>query len=398
MMGPLRPARGAQRLAILVVLSFLVSLAAWPAGPVTAAPRPKPTADAYYAEETGHTLAEPFLSRWVASGGAEELGLPVTEPVAFGGGSTQYFAFGALTEQTADGVAVEPLAAVPAGEELWGATGQDAAGPAPRVAAAKINRYYADHGGDDRFGEPLADASVAGDVAVRWYTHGRLELELDPNAKVEPAPVGEELAERLGVDTEPVERGDLPLFDLTGFDLPEPEPLVEVEDEPLAQAEEEVDAVATGDGTYPEATAPFTPVRIVIPAIGVDAAIEQVGIPGGVMGTPVEPMNVGWYPDISTPGTGTNVVMAAHVDYYTIGPAVFYSLGALGAGDRIYVLGPDGAGITYAVTASWVVGAAAPADGVIGDTGTEALTLITCTGAFDGAEYDSRHIVRAERI
>lgn len=397
MMGPFRPALGAHRLAILVVLSFFVSLAA-PAGPATAAPTPKPTADAYFAEETGHTLAEPFLSRWVASGGAEELGLPVTEPVEFGGGRTQYFAYGALTEQTADGVAVELLAAVPAGKELWGAAGQDADEPAPRVAAAKINRYYADHGGDDRFGEPLAAASVEGELAVRWYSHGRLELELEASAKVEPAPVGEELAERLDVDTEPVERGDLPLFDLTGFDLSEPESLVAAEEEPLVAAEEEVASVPTGDGTYPEATAPFTPVRIVIPAIGVDAAIEQVGIPGGVMGTPAEPMNVGWYPSISTPGTGTNVVMSGHVDYYTIGPAVFYSLGALGAGARIYVLGPDGAGITYAVTASWVVGAGDSADGVIGGTGTEALTLITCTGSFDGAEYDSRQIVRAERI
>ncbi len=44
------------------------------------------------------------------------------------------------------------------------------------------------------------------------------------------------------------------------------------------------------------------------------------------------------------------------------------------------------------------VDASINANSLIEDTGTESLTLITCDGHFNGTEYVSRRIVRAERI
>jgi sortase (surface protein transpeptidase) len=64
----------------------------------------------------------------------------------------------------------------------------------------------------------------------------------------------------------------------------------------------------------------------------------------------------------------------------------------------IYLVGADGKGATYKITDVYSVGADTDAGQVVGDTGSEVLTLITCVGAFDGAEYQSRQIVRAARI
>ncbi|MDP9367141.1 MAG: sortase, partial [Chloroflexota bacterium] len=151
-------------------------------------------------------------------------------------------------------------------------------------------------------------------------------------------------------------------------------------------------------GTGSDAAGPVVPVRVAIPAIGVDAGIEQVGIVDGVMGTPQDPWAVGWYPDYGAPGGGGSVVMSGHKDWWSIGPTVFANLGALGGGEAIFVTGADGSLVTYQVTAAWAVDAGTPAEAVIGGAGGESLTLITCTGNFDGAEYDSRYIVQGVRI
>ena len=141
-----------------------------------------------------------------------------------------------------------------------------------------------------------------------------------------------------------------------------------------------------------------TPGRIQIPALGVDAAVESVGIVDGVMQTPVDPWSVGWYGELGGPGGGGNTVMAGHRDWYSIGPVVFYDLGALGAGDEVRLL--DGAGnvATYVVYETVAVDASTPASDVIGGQGGETLTLITCGGEFAAGEYDLRIIVRARRV
>jgi sortase (surface protein transpeptidase) len=90
--------------------------------------------------------------------------------------------------------------------------------------------------------------------------------------------------------------------------------------------------------------------------------------------------------------------MAGHVDWWGIGPVVFANLGGVWPGATIYVVGPDGAGASYVVTSIVSVPYDTPAEQVTGSIGVESLTLITCTGVFNGSFYESRLVVRAERF
>lgn len=145
------------------------------------------------------------------------------------------------------------------------------------------------------------------------------------------------------------------------------------------------------------------PLAIQIANAGVDAPIEKGDIVDGVMQDPSGPWIVAWYDDLAALGEGGNVVMAGHVDYWDTGPAIFYTLGDLAPGDKIAVTGSAGEVYTYAVewgqmyTLAELISAAIQE--IVGDTGRESLTLITCGGEFDpvAGEYLERLVVRAVR-
>jgi sortase (surface protein transpeptidase) len=144
-----------------------------------------------------------------------------------------------------------------------------------------------------------------------------------------------------------------------------------------------------------------SPVWIWIPAIDVEATIEEVGIENGQMGVPQDPWNVGWYPDLGYLADDESVVMAGHVDWWGYGPTVFADLAYLGEGDEIVVGGDDDASYVYAVTETWTVDATSSARDVwriFHPDEDQSLTLITCTGDFDGAAYEARLVVRAELV
>jgi hypothetical protein len=387
------------------VLAFLLFITTFCSAAPAAA---QETEEAYYIEDTGHRLGGPFLNYWILNDGLNRVGMPVSEVIASQNGERQYFEYGVLEyTPTSDEVFVED-----AGRELLElrhdpfdlAAGKRAGAvreagafakfgdatavlPAPQTTTAAVQEWvagldetYDEGGGAERFGAPISDAYLGYGKVVRWYESGRVEVWHGVDAEAAIARVGKELALLSGVDTDEVSAGDL--TSISG----------------AALAAGNLGGTYAGTYGFAEAEGAFTPTRIVIPAIGVDAYIEQVGIYDGVMGTPAGPMNVGWYPAISSPGYGTNVVMAGHVDYYTVGPAVFYSLASLGVGNEIYVMGPDGTGFAYSVTGSIVVGAYEPAENVLGGPGGESLTLITCGGSFNGVAYDSRTILYAVRI
>jgi LPXTG-site transpeptidase (sortase) family protein len=149
----------------------------------------------------------------------------------------------------------------------------------------------------------------------------------------------------------------------------------------------------------PPSNAPV--VRLQIPRIGVDAGVVSLGVdPDGTMQSPAMPMEVGWYRFASLPGHGGNVVMSGHVDYLRFGPAVFYRLRELQEGDRIVVALEDGASFAYEVTSLTTYGANDPVLDAVGPTPTEAVTLITCAGAFNSAsrQYDRRLVVRGHLV
>jgi hypothetical protein len=146
--------------------------------------------------------------------------------------------------------------------------------------------------------------------------------------------------------------------------------------------------------------ATVAPIGLAIEAAGIDAGIEALRVVDGAMQDPSGPWVVAWYENLGALGTIGNIVMAGHIDYWNVGPAVFYNLSTLERGDEIVVTGDDGKAYPFAV--EWVRqydSASIPLDEVAGPTAEQALTLITCGGAFDYANglYLQRTVVRANR-
>lgn len=143
------------------------------------------------------------------------------------------------------------------------------------------------------------------------------------------------------------------------------------------------------------------PTSIEIQAAAVNADVETIEIVEGVMQDPTGPWVVSWYQESAQLGEIGNILMAGHLDYWDVGPAVLYNIGNLGQGDVIHVTGTDGEVYTYEVLWNENYDVAnAPIQDIVGPTDIETLTLITCGGPFDYAtgEYLQRTVVRAERV
>ena len=154
----------------------------------------------------------------------------------------------------------------------------------------------------------------------------------------------------------------------------------------------------------PASSQAATPASLQIEALGVDAEVETLNIVDGVMQNPTGPWVVSWYEETAGLGARGNVVMAGHIDYWNVGPAVFYELASLEPGAEVIVSGEDERTYTYAV--EWVdtieleeLTSGAIQD-LVGRTPDSVLTMITCGGEFDYAsgEYLSRTVARAKLV
>lgn len=171
---------------------------------------------------------------------------------------------------------------------------------------------------------------------------------------------------------------------------------------------ESIDAALTplATPTIPHPTPdPAAIAALVIPKFGVEAPIQVKGVDGNnAMQSPDGPTNVAWYDFTVAPGNIGNSVYSGHVDYINYGPAVFYNIKNLVAGDTIEVRLQSGTVYRYAVTGAPQNFGANPTQeelvSIVGPSQNEIITLITCGGTFSAAtgEYDQRIIVRAERV
>ena len=154
-------------------------------------------------------------------------------------------------------------------------------------------------------------------------------------------------------------------------------------------------------GDVPPVVQTVRPARLVVPSIGVDAPIVEVGLkPDGAMDSPHGPDPVGWYSFSPTPGNPGNAVLSGHRDWYTGVAGVFWRLGELGEGSGLMVVLEDGTRLSYVVGLSALIGPdEVPVDEVVGQTRDEMITLITCEGSFDPGshDYDKRRVIRAGR-
>ena len=130
------------------------------------------------------------------------------------------------------------------------------------------------------------------------------------------------------------------------------------------------------------------PVRLRIPAIGVDAPVGPVGINDrGEMAIPEQVSDIGWYEYGPAPGaTQGSAVLSGHVDSAQQGLGAFSRLGDLKAGDVITVTDAAGRQLTYRVVGKEAFDKkTVPLADLFSRSGAARLTLITCGGAFDSA-------------
>lgn len=143
-----------------------------------------------------------------------------------------------------------------------------------------------------------------------------------------------------------------------------------------------------------------TPVRILIPAIGVDSELMALGLQDdGTMEVPPTGFPAGWYTGAPTPGELGPAIIAGHVDW--AGPGVFHDLHSLAPEDEVTVTREDGTTAVFRVTrVEQYAKDAFPTDEVYGDIDHAGLRLITCGGVFNRAKgsHDDNIVVFAELI
>lgn len=145
---------------------------------------------------------------------------------------------------------------------------------------------------------------------------------------------------------------------------------------------------------------PGLPVQLEIPAIGVDAFIEHVGLTEDLaMDVPSKVENVAWYELGYRPGERGNAVIAGHLDTARGTPAVFWALESLEPGDEIFVRGLDGVKRRFVVDFhTRYPYDEAPVQEIFGPADEPQLVLITCKGEWDriNRNYSHRVVVFAK--
>ncbi|MCK9898745.1 class F sortase [Frankia sp. Cpl3] len=173
-----------------------------------------------------------------------------------------------------------------------------------------------------------------------------------------------------------------------GSDPPSDTERVAISDLGTAAGKTGAPAVPGGSGATPVPSLPpvvvTDPTRLRIPVIGLDAPIVRLGLNAdGTLEVPKKWQDVGWYDKGPAPGALGPSVLVGHYDS-TSGPAVFYRLRALRAGDQIEVASPTGVTTTFTVDRTEdVTKTEFPTDRAYGPVNRPELRLITCSGAFD---------------
>jgi hypothetical protein len=126
------------------------------------------------------------------------------------------------------------------------------------------------------------------------------------------------------------------------------------------------------------------PLRVRVPSAGIDAALAGIGLDGdGALAPPGDLAMAGWFSQGPAPGEPGPAVLAGHVDS-SEGPAVFFRLRDVAAGDPVLITRADGSTVRFTVTrVGRYAKTAFPTAEVYGPTPDAELRLITCGGDFD---------------
>jgi len=147
--------------------------------------------------------------------------------------------------------------------------------------------------------------------------------------------------------------------------------------------------------------APSLPRYLIIPTLGVDTPILQVGLNDqGAIDTPDNVFETAWYDASAKPGQLGAMLIDGHISSWT-SPGVFYAIDTLQPGDDIMVQSGNGAIFTYEVVRTQIYNASdvdmasalAPVNPI-----KPGLNLISCTGSVitGTSQFNERIIVFAQ--
>jgi len=145
------------------------------------------------------------------------------------------------------------------------------------------------------------------------------------------------------------------------------------------------------------------PTRLTVPALGIDAPVDAVGVePDGTMTIPEDVSRVGWYRFGPAPGAPEgSAVLAGHVDDAEQGLGALSPLSEASVGDQVQVTDAAGGSTTWQVVAREEFSKqSVPLADLFARSGPPRLVLITCGGPFlaDIRSYQDNVVVIAEPV
>jgi sortase A len=143
-------------------------------------------------------------------------------------------------------------------------------------------------------------------------------------------------------------------------------------------------------------------IRLKIPKIQLDAAIESVGLtPEGGVAVPAGPSDVAWFDVGPRPGESGTAVIVGHYGWKDGIPAVFDDLSKLQKGDKIFIEDENGTAQAFVVRARRTYGEnESAADIFTSNDGKAHLNLITCGGTWNEVSktYSERIVVFTDKV
>lgn len=171
-------------------------------------------------------------------------------------------------------------------------------------------------------------------------------------------------------------------------------PPTQVVSQPMAAASSPVVSKPVG-------LSPSKPVHLDVPDIELSTELIELGKnPDDTLETPTRYDIAGWYKYSPTPGEIGPSVIAGHVDNY-LGPAIFWRLDELQAGQMISIAREDGSIVKFRVEKVALFDQQNfPTQEVYGDIDYPGLRLITCGGIFNAltGHYSHNTVVYASYV
>ncbi len=178
------------------------------------------------------------------------------------------------------------------------------------------------------------------------------------------------------------------IFDLVGW-YTGPTVVGSTPPQPSAQA----DCILPPPPPAPRAPKPVT---LHIPSQNIHSHVEEVGADAnGTLGSPSNIWDAGWFNGMPRPGENGDAIMSGHVDWYNSPYAAFTNLQYVQIGAEIFVDREDGSRIRFLVDNKVSVPYQNPPPWVFSSDPPSQLTLITCSGYWDGYRYTQRLAVHA---